>query len=152
YNAGEVEVARPVRDEVESVSARTLARWQKQLREEGPAALAGHYGARSGRDYQTVIDADPELQNFVVGMIYGHPHCSAKQVMRGLRTRFAKDRIPSYRTVQRYIEQWRAQNAQLDAYLKSPDAWRGKHKVSVGQADAGVTALNQLWELDSTLG
>lgn len=151
YNAGEIDAPASVRSEVERISARSLARWEKQLDAEGPAALAGSYGQRSARRYQSVIDQDAGMAEAVLGMLYEFPRATARQVWRMLKADFGTGRAPSVRTVQRYLDDWKAQHASFHAYLKSPDAWRGKYQMALGSKSEGVTALNQVWELDSTL-
>jgi transposase InsO family protein len=70
--------------------------------------------------------------------------------MRGLRVRFEEGRLPSFRTLQRWMADWRAKNAQLDLFVNHPDAWRSRYKAAGGNAAADVHGINDRWEIDST--
>jgi len=147
YNRGEVAVAGWVQSEVERVSRGSLRNWWKQLDREGLARLAGKYGNRRGTGQ---IDRVPEMREVVEAMLYTYPHASAKHVMRALRARFAEDQMPAFRTVQRYITQWKKANKQVHAKAQSPDGWRSAHQAASGVQAETVARLNQVWELDST--
>jgi len=149
YNSDAVDIPTWVWVEVPRLSARSIRRWARTLGEEGLGALDGRYGNRRGRG---IIEGDAEVKDLILGMIVDHPHASAKLVMRGLRARFKKSRRPSYRTVQRYMRRWTAENRQLHAAVTNPDKWRSRFQAAGGDAAEGVNALNQLWELDSTPG
>src|SRR5690606_26050807 len=98
-----------------------------------------------------VIDADPELRDAIVAHILERPqHVNAQYIMRALRVGFAPDRLPSYRTVQRWIAAWQRDNARLVSAVADPDRHRSKYQPAGGDAAADVRRLNQLWELDST--
>ena len=149
YSEGKIDLGARVRDEVEEFSQITLWRWQKELREGGPAALADD---RWRNERKGMIERDDELKEVVLGMMaeYG-PDVSGPNVMRELRARFEEERLPSKRTVQRYLRQWRESNESLASYLDAPKKWRGSHLAAFGSRDDGVHRVNQIWELDSTI-
>lgn len=150
YNEGVVAVAAETRRDIPRIGGPSIRRWRRAAAKQGVGALADRYGQhRRGKGR---IESDRAIQDLIVGMIADRPHVSAKHVMQGLRARFKEDRarIPAYRTVQRFLADWKARNA--DAYLAhtNPDAWKGRRRVAFGDAAARVERLNQLWELDST--
>lgn len=147
YNAGEIPIDPEVRAIVPRVAERTLMAWDLQLKRQGPARLAGQYGNRKGAG---IIDRDPELKDFIVGMMVEHPHVSAKHVMRGLRARFQGQDLPAYRTVQRFMASWQKTNRQVFAAVSDPDQWKSGFRAAAGDASAGISRLNQRWEMDST--
>ena len=149
FNDGSIKVEDWVKAAVKSVSAPTLKRWESQLRKRGPGGLRGQHGHRKGSG---IIDNWPALRQLIIGMIVGHPHCTAKHVMRAIRARFdGGDRaLPAYRSVQRWMTAWRAENAQAHLAIANPDAHRSRYQVAGGRADEHVLRLNQLWEMDST--
>jgi putative transposase len=147
YNAGRVAVDDWVRQLLPDISQPSLARWRRTASLRGVAALAGAYGNRKGTGR---IDGDPAVRDLIVALLVGSPHVSAKNVMRAVRARIAQDRHPGYRTVQRFMTQWKAANAQIFAHVANPDAARGKYRASFGRADEGIVRLNQRWEMDST--
>jgi transposase InsO family protein len=147
YNAGLVPLPPAARAEVATVSDTTLARWQRDLRQHGIAALAGAYGNRAGSGR---IDSEPALREYVQAMLVQHPHARATHVMRGLQARFGSAGLPSARALERWIGAWREANAEVLVALTDPDAWKNRHMVAFGSASAGITAINALWELDSS--
>ena len=149
YNADATDLEAWVRVEVPRLSVSSIRRWSRALHQEGLGALAGRYGNRKGGG---IIEGDAEVKDLILGMIVDHPHASAKLVMRALRAKFEVSRRPSYRSVQRYMQNWKTDNRQLHAAVTNPDIWRSHFQAAGGDAAEGVVALNQLWELDSTPG
>lgn len=131
-----------------SVSVTTLKRWAAAFKNGGLAALAPQWGkAAKGR---TEIDADNEVKTLIEGMILEHPDTTAKLVMQALRARIKGRDLPAYRSVQRWIENWKKKNAALVLMNASPDGFRSKARLVVGNASENVLRLNQRWEMDST--
>lgn len=156
YNAGEVIVQQAVRDEVPTTSDSSVERWQRDIRTRGITSLAGAYGNRAGT---SKVDSRPELREFIQAMLVTHPHCCATQVMRGLRGRFlaadsavpiAAADLPSMRSLERWMAEWRTANAEVLLALANPDAWKNKYMVAFGSKSEQVTAINQLWERDGS--
>ena len=148
YNAGGIEVEPWVRAAVRSTSGGTLQRWRSAARKSGAAALGGRYGNRKGSG---LIDTDDAIHELVVGLMTTVPHTSAKHVMAALRARLGDSRpLPSFRTVQRFMRQWRTENAVALTAVANPDAHRSRYLPAFGTADAEVVRLNQVWEMDST--
>lgn len=150
YSGGRIEVPDWLRETLPTVCSNSLANWAKALEREGLTRLAGKQGEH--RKGSGIIDSTPELRELILGMLVDHPHASAKHVMRAIRARFPVELHPNYRTVQRWIADWKAGNAQLLAAVTSPDAWRSKYQAAGGDADAKIIRLNQRWEMDSTKG
>lgn len=149
FNAGEIPVEDWVRETVRSVSRASLQRWHQRLASEGHHALAGRYGARAGTG---AIDRDAELRAVILAMLTDHPHASVKLIHRALSARFSEARLPSRRSIERWVHRWRAENAQLHLAVSHPDAWRHRYQSASGSASEHIERLNQVWELDSTPG
>lgn len=156
YNAGDVAVAPAVREHVPSTSDSSIERWQRDIRTRGITALAGAYGNRAGSGK---VDSHPELREFVKAMLVQHPHARATQVMRGLWARFVgahapaplpAEALPSMRSLERWMAEWRLANAEVLQALANPDAWKNKYMLAMGSKSEHVTAINQLWERDSS--
>ena len=150
YNEGQAEVEPWVRASVPRLSLRTLERWSPAIERDGVAGLVAGYGKSLGTG---VVDRHPDVQDFIIAMLVDHPNTSAKNVMRGLRARFgnkANIERPAYRTVQRFMATWREENAQVHLAITNPDRWRSKYQSATGNASESITAINQLWELDSS--
>ncbi|MEZ5648657.1 MAG: DDE-type integrase/transposase/recombinase [Alphaproteobacteria bacterium] len=132
-----------------NITARSLQNWQFIQHQGGTAALAGFYG---NRKHDGKINRDQDVQDLILAAIHDHPTISTKLVMRVLRERLPAERVPSYRTTQRFIQSWKTENKQLHTAMVNPDAWRSGYRASGGDADAGVIRVNQRWEIDSTPG
>lgn len=151
YNSGSIQVEAWVREAVPQASGRSLERWAKLLRRHGITALAGAYGNRRGA---TLIDLQGPLREFAEGMLVQYPHARATHVMQGMVARFAGTDLdlPSIRTLERWVAQWRLQHAETVTALANPDAWKNRYMAAFGSQSEGIERLNQRWELDSTPG
>jgi transposase InsO family protein len=150
YNGGAVNVPGWVREVLPEISQRSLQRWRSELSAEGITRLGGNYGNRKGAG---TIDSQPAVRELIVGMIAHSAHCRATHVIKALEARFGADpavKLPSLRSIERWMSDWRRANAQTLMALSNPDAWRNKYMVAMGSASEGITALNQRWEMDST--
>lgn len=150
YNAGRVEVTEVARRIIgDTVSAVSLRRWDKAIRERSSAALAGDYGNRAG---SSIIDSNRPLYELIVGLLASQPHLSAKLIYRAVNTRFVGTDIPipKLRSLQRWLTAWKHDNAELFCALRNPDEWKNKYMVAFGSMDEGIERLNQRWEMDST--
>jgi hypothetical protein len=150
YNKGEIEVPEWVRGVISSVSQPSLMKWLKKYRQEGITALAGNYGKRRGSG---VFASNRDLYNLAVAMMGEFPHCDAKQVCQAISARQEKlgiEKVPSIKTVARFMEAWKSENKQVFAHIQSPDAWRSKYGAAFGDMAADINRYLQCWEMDST--
>lgn len=150
YNTGQIDLPPGVLSAIPSVSGPSLLKWERQASKEGSIRLAGRYGTRKGC---SIIDTQDALKDFIIGMLYTYPHADAKHVFNALSARYLHDKsvnLPSLRSVQRWVIQWKAKNQQLFTAVSNPDAWKNKYMVAHGSVSEGVERLNQLWELDGT--
>ncbi|MCK5297240.1 MAG: DDE-type integrase/transposase/recombinase, partial [Alphaproteobacteria bacterium] len=147
YNSREISnIPEWVYEAKNSISAVSLHRW-RQKKKGGINALADNYGNRKGSG---IIDSNEEIRQLILGMLTDFPHCSAAHVMAALRARFDRSILPSYRSVQRWLTNWKKENAQLHMAMSNPDKWRGRYQAAGGSYSEGIVRLNQLWEYDST--
>jgi transposase InsO family protein len=76
--------------------------------------------------------------------------------MRGLKARLASQlesgelQLPSLRSLERWMGQWRAKHKEVVAALSAPDHYKNKFMVAFGSQSEGVERINQRWEMDST--
>ncbi len=149
WAAREIPVEPWVYQAVRKFSKNTLREWEDRWRAHGLTGLAPHWGSRKGSG---ILDTDQDLRSFVLGMLAEWPHSDAARIMQGLVARFPDRALPSSRTLQRFLAEWKTQNEQLFLKLTNPDAWRSKFKAAGGSRSEGVNAPNALWEMDSTPG
>ncbi|HET7348413.1 MAG TPA: transposase family protein, partial [Acidobacteriaceae bacterium] len=150
YSRGELQIPDPLREIIgDTLSAATLARWQRAKDQQGVAALAGAYGNRAGTGK---IESDTELRDFIIAMLVDRPHLGARQISRGLHGRFGDSKeLPCLRSIERFLTRWKRENAQVFTAVANPDAWKNRYMVAHGRADEDVVRLNQRWEFDSTM-
>jgi len=149
YSAGEIDVSPATRCEIPRVGRWALDDWQRRLRASGWSGLLPRRGGQNKGS--GLIDRDPELRDAIIAHILERPgHVRPKTIMRALRVSFEDDRLPAPRTVERFIERWLRDNARLVSAVADPDRHRSKYLPAAGDAAAGVTRVNQVWELDST--
>jgi transposase InsO family protein len=149
YSAGDIPVPDWVRRIKPSVSRGSLRNWRKAAEREGLGRLAGNYGNRAGSG---VIDRNPAMRDLVLGMLHQFPHASAAHVRDAIRARFddGATELPSYRSVQRWLTEWKRANKQVIAKATNPDGWKNAYAAAAGSMSAKLSAPNELWELDST--
>lgn len=135
----------------EDISPASLRRWRKTVKTQGAAALAGAYGNRAGSG---LIDGNPELLDFAVGSLASTPHMGGRHLHRAIAARFGEQGValPTVRSVQRWLAEWKAKNHQVFMALANPDEWKNKRMLAIGDADGDVSRLNERWEFDSTPG
>lgn len=150
YKAEEISVEPWVREAQPGCSRPRLYDWEKALNEQGLDAVAGDKGA--GRRGTGTIDSQPELRNYIIGMVVGHPHIKYATLAKACAAEFAGTSIslPGSRTLERWCNQWKDENRQVFTAVTNPDAWKNKYMDAQGSASEHVIGLNQLWEFDST--
>lgn len=154
WRLGLASIPQAVRDEIgATLSAASLQRWRLALKAGGIARLAGDYGNRKGA---SKVSSQAVVRAFVEGMLVDRPHVRATQVMQGLRARLASQvnageiELPSMRSLERWMGEWREAHKEVALALANPDAWKNKYMSAFGSASEGVERLNQLWEMDSS--
>ncbi|MBT6429070.1 MAG: DDE-type integrase/transposase/recombinase, partial [Rhodospirillaceae bacterium] len=131
-----------------SLTAATLQAYENRRAANLIAELGGKYGNRKG---SSVIETDGEINALVLGLIADKPHVKARAVERALKARFEDGRaLPSLRALQRWMRAWKSNNGQAYLAAANPDKWRSKYQAAAGSKSAGITRLNQVWEMDST--
>jgi len=164
WQRAELNVPADVRQAVRSLSAASLARWQKTAEQRGGRWLAGRYGNRKGTG---AIDRQQAISEAILGLIRVMPHIKAERVHQALSARFrdtlieitdpatgdvvqAPAQIPSVRSLQRWMQQFREREHAVLMANTNPDKYRSTYRPAFGDASAGIERLNQIWEMDST--
>jgi len=112
-------------------------RWAASTPATGP-------GRPKGTDYFT---RHPEVADAVEALL-AERAIATSSIYELLGTRFA--RLPSKRTVERFVARLEAEKPALLASVRDPDLYKSRYRVSIGRADAGVTHAHQVWEIDTT--
>ncbi|MBX3588771.1 MAG: DDE-type integrase/transposase/recombinase [Ramlibacter sp.] len=129
-----------------SISFSTLRAWHLGVKERGLAAITPAEHHRKGQF--TALSG--EIGAAVLSKLIARPHLSAQAIYDDLSERF--EHLPSDRAFRRALRYWKQQNAQLLEGMTNPDGWRNKYMSAAGNMREGITAPNQLWQMDSTVG
>jgi hypothetical protein len=147
YNAGRIEIEEEVPALIPDISRASLYRWEKS---NGTSATPATQDTR----HITLVDQQPELREFLVAMLIEHPSIKVANLARSAESRFSglniDVRIPSVRRLGEWCKRWKQENAELLKAETHPDAWKSQYMLALGSSSEGITAPNQLWELDST--
>lgn len=126
-------------------SRSSLCRWKTDARRENLLGMAPMPAPKRG----AVIDANDFLRGFIIGCVCKWPHLKYRHLYRSVQERFPSVEL-SEPTVRRWAQRWKRENHNQFAFLTSPDDWKNRYLPAFGSYSEGVTALNDLWELDST--
>lgn len=148
YNKKTVQIPDWVRGYVPTLCRGSLCNWEAGMGKEGLKALAGRQGLH--RIGTGIIDATDGMADYIIAEILHFYDVSAASVLEALEARFEGQRLPTLRGLQRWMKQYREENAQLILRIQNPDGWRNKYMAATGSASAGIDRINQLWELDSS--
>lgn len=151
YNARTAEVPEWVRLALKGLSGRTLQRWRKFRNANELHKVAGLHGQRRG-GYGIEQLLDGKVAVFIGALIVKQPFLAAPQVRALVDGKFGAElgELPSPRTFQRYVTDWKRDNALVLRKLTDPDGFKSSARLSGSNMNAHVRALNQLWEIDAS--
>ncbi len=147
--SGEIRAART------HISPRSIQRWVLESEKNGLLVMADQRTIKGGGVSE--IERHPALEKLILAVLTEKPHVQHTHMWTIINAH-AIDAdsgeilwpVVSYSCLNRYINKWKAQNAQVFTAVTNPDAWKSKYMASLGRADAGIARLNQLWEMDGT--
>ncbi len=139
----------PMNDGHRQLAADTLKKWTRQYEKNGTWGLVDGYGKRKG---QSKITANPALYKVVIGCMIQKPYIKAIGIKQYLEAGHADLNVVSMRGIQRFMKEWKDENAQLWTYITNPDKWKNIYMAAPGSHFENINELNQLWEMDSTPG
>lgn len=82
-------------------------------------------------------------------LLRGDIHPNNRGIYENMRVAFG-DALPSFSSVDRFIINFKKDNAMLMAFAKNPDKAKGKYRAAFGNASAKAKYKNHYWELDGT--
>lgn len=148
YNRSAIDAPDWVRGLIPSACRKSLTNWEDAMLKKGVAAITGKQGQH--RIGSGVIDSTKGMADCIVAEIIEFYEVSAASVMEALEARFEGQRLPTLRSLQRWMKQYREQNEQVIMKIQNPDGWRSKYQSAAGSRSAGIDRINQLWEMDSS--
>jgi putative transposase len=161
YNAGGLATEPRVRAALPILAPRSLLRWVVEAETAGVERLAGRYGNRAGSG---VWDNElAEVRAYLLAAAAKLPDLSCAQLRRLVAAEYgervavvdatgapATRSLPPLRTVQKLIADWRAANPSLVRRIDSPDDYKNRDMLALGDAMAGIEAPNDVWMIDAS--
>ena len=147
FNHGQIEVSANARELWQSIEWPTLQKAWRRFEKSGIAGLVPGYGKRRG---DSIIARNSLMREFVIAQIAHNPKVNAPFVLDGIKERFPNDQIPSDDAVRNFMRSWKQQNHSLYMRIEDPAGWKNRCMLAIGDADANITRVNQLWEIDGT--
>ncbi|MDR1659550.1 MAG: Mu transposase C-terminal domain-containing protein [Desulfovibrio sp.] len=147
YNRGGIDAPEWARALVPHICRASLLNWSRTLVREGSAGLAGKYGKIRGTG---VIDSTPGMVEVIIANIHEFYQIKACDVLDALMVSHAGQKLPSLRILQLWMSKYRRENPNSILKTGNPDAFRSRRQVAFGSRSAGITGINQLWEMDSS--
>lgn len=149
WQAGQVEALPGTINAFPKLPAKTLDKWYRAWRTKGVDALLERK-PRSDKG-QTRLAKDADLyEAFLAAMAEIHDP-TARQVARVMRTQVGADRVPSAKTLCRWMAEFKTTHQVALLKLKNPDGWRNKFMPAFGSRSEHITRPNEEWQLDSTI-
>ncbi|MGB8414422.1 MAG: DDE-type integrase/transposase/recombinase [Candidatus Binatus sp.] len=145
YNSESEKVSAKTRALYPTIEWPSLQRDWRRFEKSGVAGLVPGY--RGGK---SIVASNPLMREHIIAQIAHNPKVNAPWLLKGIEVRFPNDRIPDLRSVERFIRDWKRQNASLFLKIEDPAGWRNKHMLAIGETAANVTRVNQLWEIDGS--
>lgn len=138
-----------------TISPRSIQRWVLDNETKGLVVMADNRTRKGGGT--STVEATPALEQLILHVLTEKPHANHTAVLDIINAR----RIDpdsgeilwpelSYSALNRYINKWKEQNAQIHLLNTNPDAWKSKYLSSLGRLDGDITRINQRWEMDGT--
>lgn len=146
---------------VPTFSIQSLRRWRSGV-EQDPKTVYAQYNNRKGKSILAMAEGGA-VQNRIVGLLHHKPHIKAGHVRDYIRAQFGdmlkitdengverSVELPQIRAFERFLIQWKVENASTYLKIADPDGWKNRHMVAFGSASGDVHRLNQRWEIDAS--
>ncbi|MCJ2050866.1 DDE-type integrase/transposase/recombinase [Methylobacterium sp. J-070] len=163
YGAGRLGLPDWVRAQVPRLTLRSLQRWRAARTAGATARLAVDRGAARRGTGVLATAEDGAVRVAMLALIARQPHLSADHVRTLLLERFGETLavtrsggrrlrvpMPPVRTVQAALAAWRSAEKVALTALTNPDAFKSRYRASGANAAAGLTRLNELWQIDAS--
>ncbi len=149
YMLGRIDVAPWVRTEISHLHPGTMRAWIKAEYELGMTGLVNMDGNR--KDQGTIETwNNGQMSEQIQALILQYPHITEKKCNEALRGTLPDAPYVSNKTVGRYMDKWKMNNAHQFALANNPDDFKNKFQPAFGSRSEGIDGPNQLWEIDAT--
>jgi putative transposase len=149
WGVGQIEALDGTRKAYPTLPAKTLDKWYRDWRVNGVQALLERKPRKDKGNTQ--LDQDDELRAVFVSALLEMHEPTASQVQRVIKSQVGDARTPPTSTLKRWMREFKSLNKVALLKLKNPDAWRNKYMPAFGSRSEHITAVNEEWQLDSTI-
>ncbi len=167
WNAGMIEAPAAVRAAEPVISYRSLLRWRESRDAGAIVQLAGAYRGRTGTGrWDTALKP---VRDLLLALFAERPHLSAVQIRKLVRSQLCDPTVPDDMVVmtapdgseqrlalpavsefQRQIAKWKQDNPTLYLRLQSPDAFKNRRMLALGDDIGHIVRPNQIWLIDAS--
>ena len=119
--------------------------WESRYKQQGIAGLISQHGS----GHKGACGFPMEQQDFVLGTLAQNPNLKPHKIQRSLLARFGEAAM-SRRQVGDFLKRRMAADPVVFAYLKDPDAAKGKYQLALGSASEKAERFLHYIEVDST--
>ena len=107
FSARNADIDDWVYDVYDSITGRTLRRWENLVSEDGLVGLTDSHGRRSRRSYDSYFGSGSELRKVALHYYADHPDCTGTELHDELAQHVDREDLPDVRTVQRFLSKMR---------------------------------------------
>ncbi len=125
-------------------SVAKIRRLRRLYREEGLPGLLVRYGKNKGKQRSI----PPDIKIYLVACLKNTPGIRNSNIYNAVKKRFKP--APSRKSIDRFIDTWKAENPQLAMMIEDPRRWKNTMMAAFGDKSAGITHFCHTWEIDST--
>jgi transposase InsO family protein len=134
-------------DTVPSLSVIQLYRWLDSYAKHGIDGLKSREASRKAGKIKS-----SQAKELVEGALLNKPHLKTSIIYDFLCGKAKRDGfvLPSYKTITRYADNFRAKNKVQLTLASNPDAYKSKYMLALGSYSEEAIEPNYIWEVDST--
>ncbi|XWO13499.1 integrase/transposase/recombinase [Candidatus Hepatincola sp. Pdp] len=134
-------------DVIENITERTLYRWVASYNKFGIEGLKSRSNTRRIGKVKSY-----EVKELVEGVLLQKPHLKVSIIYDFLLGKAKKEgfTLPTYKTIVRYINNFKQKNKAQFLLASNPDAFKNKYMLAIGSYSEEAVEPNYIWEVDST--
>lgn len=148
---------------IHSLSIQTLRRWRNAVANDTRESLGLAYGKRKGNS-ALAKGNNGEVGMMIAAVIVTHPQLKPGHIRDLVRAQFGDTLVmknqttgaeynvplPTIRSFERHIAQWKADNSQVFRKMTNPDGYKNSHQMALGSQSQIADGLNSVWEIDAS--
>jgi len=149
YNFGRLEISESTLKLIPSISVSWIYRFRSKQKRAGLSGLTSGYGNRAGSGS---IDMQPELRDFILGLLGNNSLLSAATLWKAADAHFAElpVSVPSRGNLRRWLGRWKRANRETLERRRDPDRHKNRFLPAIGRMSDAVTHPLERVEIDGS--